>query len=189
MAQIQLFTSGTSYIAQAGTRGPYIPIRYFRVSYDPRLDSEVVISPLNISATDPANTVIETSPLIYNNTSSSYTLSTNEVIPWNSGTTITTTGTSGSNYNSTTQLTLLGNAFVNPCISGSNIVYNSPNWSYSNGGLSTSAAKPSNATDRNSYFELNTYAPVTSGGTTSRGYFKVRLDQSFGGTIKFNKVY
>lgn len=189
MAQIQLFTSGTSYIAQAGTQGPYIPIRYFRVSYDPRLDSEVVISPLNISATDPANTVIETSPLIYNNTSASYTLSTNEVIPWNSGTTITTTGTSGSNYNSTTQMTLLGNAFVNQVISGTNIVYNSPNWSYSNGGLATSAAKPSNATNRTSYFSLDTYAPVTSGGTISRGYFKVRLDQSVDGTIKFNKVY
>lgn len=197
MSNIQLFTSGVNYMAQAALGGPYLPVKYFLVTYDHTIDPTVhstsALTPL--SAADPISTVTikATDEILYNlstiSTSAAYSVSNNEMLYFTPGQT-GTTEIVDNDFDATSFVNLLSGTPISKVISGTSITYSYPEWDITDPvTISASTQRITYTNIRDVLYNTVSYAPISSAaGGQSRGLFKFRLNNGVG-NFKFNKVY
>lgn len=192
---IQIFTSGTDFIASSFPSGYFIPLLYCLPFYDPSYDPTILpVSAIpDISAVDdPHTTVWPNGEVLWNLSSINnleYSLSSDKKLYFYPGQT-GTSAISGNPYNNTTYINLISGSPLSTVVSGSSITYNYPNWEVSN--YTLTSANPNQPTgwpdSRSLYFRTISYAPISSAaGGKSRGLYKVRLSTNVG-NFKFNKI-
>ncbi len=194
MSNVTLTTSGTSFMATAGTMFPAIPIRYFLPIYDYRIDPYVLPTSglTSISAAETTSAVSVFGEVIYNIdtiSTSAYTITNGEFLIYDANQTGTTT-ISNNRFNGTDIITLLNGIPLSNAISATSLVYSYPDWTVNGYAIvSGSNVVPTGyASDRDKYFRVTSFAPIScAAGGNSSGLFKVMLD-NLKGNFKFNKI-
>lgn len=204
MSNVVVTSGGLSQVISAGGSefsGPFFPIKYFLLVYDPRIDENVHTvnegldtDVLEFSATSlsgDTNPIEGDGHIVYN--VDGYTLSSLEHLIISGDETIGSTSISNSRYNDIARMNLYNGDPLLSIISGGNtMTYNGGgNWikDSDNVLVTKTSGTDSFITDKDNYFIVDSFSPigVTSGSGKLRGLFKCRIGNQIG-DFKFNKI-
>jgi hypothetical protein len=183
-----------------GTNGPYFPIKYFLLAYDPAIDGDIHTIDGVTSATPFIDTVEYGDTSLIKNGGhyifkrTNYTISETDFLILNGSETVTGTTIGNSDKSATTTIVLSGGKALIDVVSGSSEadLYSTGigEW-YSENGLSGSITGDTTnialTGDRDNYFPIESYSPISNGEGQMKGVYKCRVGSSYG-NFKFNKI-